>query len=256
MPDFLSKAPAAPSPAAHHTPPQAPSSAAPTVAASTPWSSNKEVAYRLEETDGATAPVKMRKPPSRLFTDYYASLFLLLVTVALTTGFWLLRPLVMRYRMEQGNINNIRAQLSDEQDYLESLRQSIVAAETIPAETLSDVEEALPRAPDVPKLLVMMSTLAKVNNVVLSNVQFTVSRTAETDGALGGVDTVDIGMSVSSQGYAGTRRYLGALERNLRLLDLDTISFQPSGNSTDDDGNWNYGLQLKAYSLPQRSFSQ
>ena len=195
-----------------------------------------------------------RKRPSRLFTDYYAPIFLLLVTVALFVGFVLLRPLVMEYRESQGTIANTAMLLKDEQGYLDSLRQSILAAQTIAPQTLQDVEEALPQQPDVPKLLVMMSTLAQVNNVDLSNVQFTVSRAAAQEGdAFGGLETVDIGINVASLGYAGTRRYLDALERNLRLLDVGVISLQPSGAAGSADGRWSYGLQLRAYSLPQPS---
>ena len=197
---------------------------------------------------------KPRKHPSRLFTDYYAPIFLLLVTVALFVGFVLLRPLVMEYRESQGTIANTAMLLKDEQGYLDSLRQSILAAQTIAPQTLQDVEEALPQQPDVPKLLVMMSTLAQVNNVDLSNVQFTVSRAAAQEGdAFGGLETVDIGINVASLGYAGTRRYLDALERNLRLLDVGVISLQPSGAMDSADGRWSYGLQLRAYSLPQPS---
>lgn len=188
---------------------------------------------------------------ARLFISYYGSLFLLVVGIFLIVGFVVLRPLLETFKALGAEAAAAQEQLSDERAYLDSLNRSIAAAQQIPAETLADVEEALPSEPGIPELLAALSTIAETYNVQLSSVQFSAPRedagrgqSATSRGTP--VQFVEISMNLSSPNYAATRRYLDAIERNLRLFDVQTISVAPGQGETGQV----YSIQLRTYLLP------
>lgn len=258
MPDFLHRDPPSKESPNPETPASSPGLSTPKVTppkfAVSPAPGPRSVEAMSRRPGGPASPgangdtegdLPGRKPPSKLFVEYYAVLFLALVTAFLFAGFFLLRPLIFEYRKLQGTLQSTATLVSDERGYLESLQQSVTAAQSIPPETLADVEEALPREPGIPKLLQMLSLLAEQNDVPLNSVQFTTSKTQSTEGST--IESTDIGISVSSKGYAGTRRYLDALEHNLRIFDLGAVTFSPG---VGDASSWAYSLQLRTYALP------
>lgn len=200
-----------------------------------------------------TAATQKEKPKkqSTLLINYYGVLFLAMAGTFLLAGWVILRPQLENYKGLLGQVESKQAQLNGERNYLQSLEQSIAAAEKIPAETLQDVEEALPSEPGIPELIVRLSRLAEAHRVVLSNIQFSqptnapeVGQEATEKGTP--VQVMTINMNLASPSYAATRRYLDAVERNLRLFDVQTLSVAPGQG---DDGQ-SYAIQLRTYVLP------
>ncbi len=191
---------------------------------------------------------KKKKKPSRLFVDYYGVIFLLLVAIFILAGFVLLWPLISEFKMTNAEIGSTVQTLKDERDYLESLQRSIAAAETIPADTLMRVDEALPRRVGLPKLLQTMSLIAEQNGVQLSSVQFNEPKQSSTETqqarALSAAP-LDINLTLNSPSYAATRRFLESVERNLRVLDVQQITV----TSNEQSGELTYTLQLRTYTL-------
>lgn len=165
----------------------------------------------------------------------------MLVGVFFTTGLLILKPLLVDYRQIGGEIATAGAVLTDERSYLESLQRSIDAAQKIPPETLADVEEALPRGVDIPKLLTMLSRLAVQHQIDLNSVQFSVG------GDAGEVQEVDISMDIGAADYFVLRAYLRAVEQNLQILDLQSISVVPTQAESNSQ---TYPVTLRTYALP------
>ncbi|MEN9557950.1 MAG: Pilus assembly protein PilO [Candidatus Parcubacteria bacterium] len=192
------------------------------------------------------------KKPSRLFTVYYGPLFLLLVSIALVVGYIVLRPLMLEYKTLTGTVASAATLFTDEQTYLESLQRSIAAAQSIPESALADINEALPMQPDIPKLLQMLAAIAEQNRISLNSVQFTPPRDTSIEMPRAGLPAgspmlqeVGVSMSLASPGYAATRQFLDALERNLRIFDVDTIMVSAS----DAQSEQTYSVQLRTYVL-------
>jgi hypothetical protein len=252
MPDFLRKDPIVPG----SPPPEPPRGLRlfhrSEKAASLPAAAQKPTAHQNGAGPAASIPGTegegdhvasvLRKPPLKIWTEYYAVSFLLLVGAFLTIGLLVLKPLIIRYREFGGQIATAATQLTDERAYLESLQRSIDAAQKIPTDTLEKVEEALPHGADVPKLLVILSRLAQKHGVELNSVQFSVS----SGGGLE-VDEIGIGMDIASPDYFTTRAYLDTLERNLQILDLQSISVSPASGQGQKT---TYPIVLKTYALP------
>lgn len=232
MPDFLNKDPASDQAAA--PPKRFPHTPAPEV----------------PRGDEAHPPAVTVKAPSRIWTDYYGAIFLLIVAVFIGVGTFVLRPLVINFRRLEGTIASTATLLQDEQGYLTSVEASISAAQSIPPETLANVDEALPHDADVPKLLQAVTLFAKKENVTLSSVQFT-APPADSLGN-GNPQTIDINMTVSLAGYAGLRQFLDGVEHSLRIFDMGAISVTSGdvGGNAGAAGDTAYSFEIHTYFLP------
>lgn len=250
---------ATPSPAA--TPPAsepartgAASSADEARAAATPNAKASEKPEKETPKNGGTPP-KSTRPPSRFWAEYYGPVFLLLVAAFIVAGFFLLRPLILEYKQLRADATSMTTRLRNERGYLDSLLRSIAAAQSIPAETLADVDEALPRDVGIPKLLETLARLAEADRISLSSVQFSTSKPSTPMPGVPVVNRqaegVDIAMSVAAPDYASTRRFLNAIERNLRVFDIQTIAVSADA----EGGTQSYSIQLRTYVFSTPSVS-
>lgn len=193
---------------------------------------------------------KKKKEPSKLFTDYYGILFMFLIAAFIGAGYFVLNPLYAEFKTLNGEIESQLQTLDDERGFLDSLGRSIVAAEEIPESTLMRVDEALPRDIEIPKLLATIAMITEQNNIVLSNIQFTPAekpKETEKKRRRTSIELVPLGINLTlqSDGYQATRKFLEDLEENVRVLDVKTITV--TGN--EQDGSLSYTLELTAYAI-------
>jgi hypothetical protein len=196
---------------------------------------------------GIESALPKKKPPSRLFTEYYGAMFLAVIALFILSGFMFLKPLILDYKTMMTDIPDAGATLKDERDYLNSLKASVAAAQAIPPDVIKNIDEALPRTVGIPKLLVTMSTIAESMGVRLSSVSFAAPKSASVspqEGARGlTLSPVDISLTLSAPDYATMKNYLNRLERNLRIMDVQSI------NVTGNDKSFEYPIQLRTYTL-------
>jgi hypothetical protein len=185
--------------------------------------------------------VEVKKAPSKIWTEYFGALFLFIIAIFILVAFFVLHPLIIQYKKITGTVAATATQLTDEQGYLDSLHRSIAAAQSIPPNTLADIDEALPREAGIPKLLTMMPLIAQQQHVSLNSISFAPS----PGGGPQGSDTVDIDISFPTTGYTQTRQMLEALEYNLRLFDIDSITI--AGGSSQDQTQ---DIRIRTYNLP------
>lgn len=203
--------------------------------------SPQEEAKNEQEPEGV-------KEPSVLFTQYYGSIFLLVTAVFLGSGYLFLYPLVRSFKVLDRDIRRQNEVLQDERAYLNSLDQSIAAAQAIPEETIDRVNEALPRTIGIPKLLQNMSLIADENGVKLNSVQFNAvppEDAASQRGRTIRMRPLDLNITLFSPGYRQTRAFLEDLETNLRVMDVKNIAV----NANEQTGELSYAILLTAYSI-------
>jgi hypothetical protein len=200
---------------------------------------------------GVDMQIPKKKPPSRLFTEYYGALFLAITALFILSGFMFLKPLILDYKAMTLDIPDASTSLKDERDYLNSLKASVAAAEAIPPDVITSIDEALPRTVGIPKLLVTMAAIAESTGVRLSSVSFSSPKSvfaSPQEGARGlSLSPVDISLTLSANDYATMKTYLNKLERNLRIMDVQSINV--SGNEKSFD----YPIQLRTYVLSQQA---
>lgn len=182
---------------------------------------------------------KALKPPSKLLTDYYGALFFLMVLVFALAAFIVLKPKLDDVKATNAQTTVQLEAVNRETAYLTSLDQSISAAQTIPAETLTKVDRALPREQGIPELLVLFGDTADRDGVKITNVSF--SDVALGRAATSSVSELLINMSVTAENYPQIKKYIRDLEVSLRLLDIVGINVSTQGTQSA------YALQLKTY---------
>lgn len=197
---------------------------------------------------GATEEPK-GKEPGKFFREYYGAAFLFLIAIFIGAAYFFLNPLITEFKVTNQEITTQSQILTDERAFLDTLNQSIAAAEAIPPDVLMKVNEALPRSIQIPKLLQNMSRIALARKVGLSSVQFSEPPSApQTDAAVRAaiaLQPIEIAMKVDAPDYATMRGYLEDIEQNLRVLDIRTISV----TANEQTGELTYDIKVVAYSI-------
>jgi hypothetical protein len=209
----------------------------------------KSVQEELSEPHEEVKRVVRKESP--LFIHYYQSLFLLLISLFSLSGYLVLNPLIKDFKKTNEMIKVSLQESDDATDFLRSVNGSIKAAQSISPETLSKVNEALPREVEIPKLLKTFALIADQNRVTMSGIQFSAQDAASGSPTYQGYSlaTVQISLSIQAPGYLVMRKYLEDLQTNIRLMDVKTISV--SGDNAS--GAFSYSLELVTYYLQKTS---
>lgn len=112
-------------------------------------------------------------------------------------------------------------------------------------EDINKLAIAIPPTPQIPELLIQVEELVKKNGLILGNIDFSV------EGAKGeGLSQDEVGIiaiNVSVEGtYAGLKNILNDIEKNIRLMDVVSVSFSKIDKET---GFSSYSISLKTYYL-------
>lgn len=188
---------------------------------------------------------KNEKKASPLLTDYYSTSFFLLVLLFLAASTIFLLPLMDGLKSKNTEMNASLKRLSGERAYLQSLEQSIVAADIIPATVLERADRALPRDSNLPELLALLGNVAETDGVKLNAVNFSEVKSAKSRGAASATSSImqtQINLSVGAEDYPQIKRFLRHLESSLRILDIVGINVTLSGDRSV------YAVQLNTYS--------
>lgn len=93
---------------------------------------------------------------------------------------------------------------------------------------ISRLKEILPSDPEKEDLMKQMEILVSQYGLMLKSMQV---EDGKADS--GGLGKVNITLDVSGTDYSGLKNLLSALENNLRLLDIQSVEFNPSDRSTN-----------------------
>lgn len=175
----------------------------------------------------------------------------LLLSGALLISVFYLRPQWQQFsaiRTETENLVVISAELDVLIQNRDALTKTI---NTVSRADLAKIDLALPRGPRSADFLVLLEALAQKNRVVLKQVNLTepVSDTGGLPKPGGSVSLptsnafkeLPITLNVSGS-YEPFKSFLRDLERNLRIIDIVSITFSGSGNNQFD-----FNLRGKTY---------
>jgi Tfp pilus assembly protein PilO len=197
-----------------------------------------------QKAPGAEAPLEEQKEiikrPSKIFTDYYGSLFMLMIIVYAGAGYLLIKPKIDFYKMTDAQTQASRQTIDNEKGYFDGLTRSVSAAQSIDTSVLDKVDKALPRTASVPDMLVQLGAAAAANNIMLSNIVFEGTNKAGAKGTA--VQPINVTMAVAANDYQSFKNFMQDLEKSVRLYDVQNINFNMS-----PEGKVNFNLQMKTY---------
>ncbi|MFH1620805.1 MAG: hypothetical protein ABIB04_01835 [Patescibacteria group bacterium] len=193
------------------------------------------------------SPVDKTKKHSKIFVEYYASIFLFLIAAYIGLAFFILIPIIQNIRKTNAEIENQIGLIQQERAYLSALEQSVAAAEAIPEVTLDRVDEALPYEAKFPSLIRQFGYASEKNNVRIDSLNILEAKVAPVVQA-GRVATstemilpVDINISLRAMNYFDVKRFLADIETNMRLMDVIGLS------SSFNGAEFNYTIQMRTY---------
>ncbi|MHB8831359.1 MAG: type 4a pilus biogenesis protein PilO [Patescibacteria group bacterium] len=183
------------------------------------------------------------KRPSKIFTDYYGSVFLLLIAAYVAVGFFVIKPKMDDNKQLEAQARGIRKEIENDRSYFDGLSRSVSAAQSIDPIVLQKVDQALPHAASVPDLLVQLSSASAFSGVTLSNIVF--ENAAKAPGGGTASTPINITLSVAAKDYTALKKFLNTLETSLRIFDVQTIAVSGFGEDMI-----NFNLQLRSYFYP------
>jgi Tfp pilus assembly protein PilO len=198
---------------------------------------------QTKEPGQKTAEVPKIKKPSKIFTEYYSSIILLLITALVGAGYLVIKPKIDEYKAIQANSELIKQNVENEQTYLAALRRSVSAAQSISPDVLTKVDKALPRSFSIPETLVMLNRSAMAANVKITNIAF--SPVSDKVVSKTGLQSIQLTLNVSAADYRALKNFLSILEASLRMIDIQMLTvtdFTEAGAS--------FSLQLRTYYYP------
>lgn len=206
------------------------------------------------ESEDETKRIVRKESP--IFVHYYQSVFLLLIALFVVSGYFVLSPLISGFKRTNQSIELKLKEKDEASTFLESINNSIKAAQLIDVETLARINEALPKEVDVPILLKTFASIASKDGVKMSGLQISEGSESPDLPSYGGYSLVPIriSLSVEADGYLAMKRYLEDVQLYIRLMDAKSISV---GGGDPTTGAFSYSLELntyymkKAVALPQ-----
>lgn len=128
------------------------------------------------------------------------------------------------------------------------LREALLQSyNTLPPQDLAKLDTMLPNSVDSVRLIIDLNAVASRHDMAVSNISLGDVGEESTEEGFGPKDdrygTLRMSFAVSGT-YAQFRSFIGDLERSLRLIDIDSISF---GEADEDTGLITYTTGIKTY---------
>lgn len=169
---------------------------------------------------------------------------LLLIVIAVGLFFGLTTNIFTNIDGLTLQLADAKEDLQDAQDLNDNFSKLNGQVTAISQEKLDQLAVLLPDAIDTVDLLAKINTIAASSSIALADVkiQKTEPRSSSDNTQIAGLGTATFTLSVTGN-YQAFRRFLFELERNLRLVDISTISF------TSEKEPYQYSVELKTYWL-------
>jgi len=137
--------------------------------------------------------------------------------------------------------SNRLQQLAEEKrsktEVLAGLRQLEENFRMIPDDDVRRVSAMIPREDDLPGIITSLEAASRNAGVTLSSVSFSTQTRALLPGT--NISAIQMNLQLSNASYDRFKLFLEALERHLRLFDIQTVNMAPATAS--------YTLRMRAY---------
>lgn len=180
----------------------------------------------------------------RVFESFFQKYFF--VTVAATAiipataiFFLLIAPTRDALMARKGDFERATRLLNERTAQTNRLEKDSALLATLPPEAIKTIEEMIPAAKDTEGLLQILEDRAAEFGFILRNLD--IAEATEKESPLPQVRVLKLSLSVVGGDYAAFVKFLGALQKTARLLDVTSVSFSA--------GTGNYAVNAKSYWL-------
>lgn len=174
--------------------------------------------------------------------EYYLSVLALAgIIIFLAAYFIYFRTEIKKFSSE-GEYDPARyeIELGARNEAFKNLRDSLAILNTVTKNDKEKISRFLPGAPGEPDIVTSLSTIIRDSGMVLLSID-TKSGFEVKGSPLKGLKTVEVTLSFGGGDYIGFKSLLESLEKNLRIMDIESFAYNPGSNA--------YSIRLRAYYL-------
>ncbi len=183
--------------------------------------------------------IKQIKNQINIFFNFYFKIILvLIVSLFLFAGYlFIVLPKYKQisFDIEAGGRKE-NLEYLNRQKYYNQLKKLQAEYLKINVSDINKVNIMLPDKKDIESLLPEIEGIILKNGLLLTSIQVENMGGAPTDkGISQEIKKIKININVVGTDYVGFKNLLKAIENNLRLMDINNLSFDPTGNTTSLD---------------------
>ena len=202
---------------------------------------NKDFAEQEETSESRRIWIKKL---NKFLSDYFRWLVVAIVAVVLASSYFLLLKPKYDQTMNHLNLANRQEQadFNAKNEELKKVKALLDAYAGIDPNYLDKVKAIAPAVQNKEELFSEINYLVSRNQLFLQSVSLSevggyggsnlVAETPADKEIAGKIRSVTVSLSVAGADYQGLKNFLAALENNLRLMDVTSLSFSPGGGST------------------------
>lgn len=179
-----------------------------------------------------------KKMPSAIWVRYYTSLVALAVILVAVIGWFLvIGPAYSEYSAI--NLEPKQQEQEQLQDALDKFNQIVKDWDAVSEQDKKRLTYFLPTEQDIPGLIAILDETAQQSGFMASKVTLTYVDQPVFPNS--DIYPILLSASIQGGGYRELKNFINKIETNLRLMDLNSLSFQTEGES--------YLINLAAYYL-------
>lgn len=143
---------------------------------------------------------------------------------------------IIKPRQDSSQKSSSATSDKNNQDYLAKkselakLDELSLVFKKVDSKNIAKLDKILPKKIDLEEMLKQMEVIVAQNGLLLNSMN--VAKAADISPEVG---SMTVNISVVGTSYTGLKTFLRTIENNLRLLDIKTLNFSPSGKSTNLD---------------------
>ena len=168
---------------------------------------------------------------NKFFSDYFNWLVFGIVLIILLFGFFLVLKPVYDQGMSVISILNQRdvVNFENKKQELNSIKELLASYNEISDKYKDKIESIAPVRKNKEEIFSEINHLAYQNGLLLQGISLSES---EGPSIVPGVETITVNFSVRGTDYEAFKNFLSAMENNLPLLDVLSLSFSPDGKTS------------------------
>jgi len=168
--------------------------------------------------------------------------FVILVAAVLV-GFFLVFPQVRKAQSARDEFAKKKLTTEKILESLATTKLAISKFKNIDSAQKERVGDALPKDTDLPNLLFLMNSIISSSGLIAENIMVDVAEPG-TGQYLAEQATINLTIRGS---YESFKAFLGTIEKNLRIFDVETISFSSPERTKEGFGSTRFSVTLKTY---------
>lgn len=189
--------------------------------------------------------LKLRVSIAQFFVTYY--IWIVLATIVLIVGagsYFVLLPKYRLYMLQKDSeLTSLRTTLEQEKSRLEKLQNTQLQFEKFEQnENIQKLSKVLPTKREISDLFNQFEGITQQADFTLLNLSVSEDLSENSSNPSGELKSLRVQINVSGGGYNSMKGFLTLLEDNIRLFDINSLTFTPN-----IIGQTNYNLVITTY---------